>query len=304
MTKRLLIVACAFMLGGCALPIPVQIASWAIDGILLVTTEKTVADHGISLVADRDCAMLRAVTGGAVCRDGNGQTAVAVLDLPPPGNADAESTVTLVDADNVAEGVAAIDSTTQAVTEIAAFETAAGTFAGSLEKAPFEEPALSEARWEAIIGAPSFLDGSTEPTDIEPKRQSIPEQMAEPAFERPATPEPELATTAPSGNDAFNFLFDDYPLNFGDIFEELHTFVMADVSPWGRADGNILYGSAGGAGDTHDPMPVVPPLAGLSGPYRHARRRRPAKRSMDSSGRGPPPNPRRKSRLIRSRGFG
>ena len=34
--------AFALLLGGCALPVPVQIASWALDGISYILTEKSV----------------------------------------------------------------------------------------------------------------------------------------------------------------------------------------------------------------------------------------------------------------------
>jgi hypothetical protein len=56
-------------LGGCALPVPLQVASWALDGISYLATDKSVTDHGISLVAHKDCALLRGVTHGQVCRD-------------------------------------------------------------------------------------------------------------------------------------------------------------------------------------------------------------------------------------------
>jgi len=39
------------MLGGCALPVPVQVVSWVADGISLATTEKSITDHGLSALA-------------------------------------------------------------------------------------------------------------------------------------------------------------------------------------------------------------------------------------------------------------
>ena len=39
--KRLLVLGtAAVILGGCALPVPVQIASWALDGLSYLMTEK------------------------------------------------------------------------------------------------------------------------------------------------------------------------------------------------------------------------------------------------------------------------
>lgn len=62
--------ASALLLGGCALPLPVQVASWALDGLSYITTQKSVADHGISVVAQKDCAVLRGLlTEDEICRD-------------------------------------------------------------------------------------------------------------------------------------------------------------------------------------------------------------------------------------------
>lgn len=60
----------AVLLSGCALPVPFQIASWALDGISMLATQKSVTDHGISLVTQKDCAIWRGVTEGALCRVG------------------------------------------------------------------------------------------------------------------------------------------------------------------------------------------------------------------------------------------
>ena len=59
----------AILLGGCALPVPVQVASWALDGLSYLATQKTVTDHGISIVAQKDCALLRGITEGELCRE-------------------------------------------------------------------------------------------------------------------------------------------------------------------------------------------------------------------------------------------
>lgn len=63
------VVIAALVLGGCALPVPIQIASWAIDGISYIATQKSITDHGLSMVAGRDCAMHRVVTEGDICGD-------------------------------------------------------------------------------------------------------------------------------------------------------------------------------------------------------------------------------------------
>jgi len=54
---------------GCAIPVPLQIASWVADGISYVTTKKSLTDHGISLVMDQDCALWRGFVEGEICHE-------------------------------------------------------------------------------------------------------------------------------------------------------------------------------------------------------------------------------------------
>ena len=49
------------LLAGCALPVPVVMTSYAVDGIFFVGTGKTATDHAISAVADQDCRLWRAM---------------------------------------------------------------------------------------------------------------------------------------------------------------------------------------------------------------------------------------------------
>ncbi len=68
------------LLGGCALPVPVQVASWALDGISYLFTEKSVTDHGISVLVQKDCALLRGLLDPSeICRDFD-DTATALAD--------------------------------------------------------------------------------------------------------------------------------------------------------------------------------------------------------------------------------
>jgi hypothetical protein len=83
------------VLGGCLLPASVQIASLIADGVSLVTTDKTLSDHGLSAITNRDCAVWRAVNGEEVCRevepgggsfmvaDAGSDTAIESEDLSP-----------------------------------------------------------------------------------------------------------------------------------------------------------------------------------------------------------------------------
>ncbi|MFQ6017028.1 MAG: hypothetical protein ACE5KF_02435 [Kiloniellaceae bacterium] len=80
--RWLWIAAVAIPLSGCALPPAVSIASVAIDVASYAASGKSVTDHGISLVLQRDCALLR-VLEGRICRDGTAddtETALAALE--------------------------------------------------------------------------------------------------------------------------------------------------------------------------------------------------------------------------------
>ena len=69
MLRRLLIIACPLFVGACAVPLPLQIASWAADGISYLMTSKSMSDHGLSAALGRDCAVHRAITEGDICRE-------------------------------------------------------------------------------------------------------------------------------------------------------------------------------------------------------------------------------------------
>jgi hypothetical protein len=79
--------AVALILSGCALPPVLTVASIALDFASYGETGKTVADHGISLVLQQDCAMLR-ILQGELCRPMPGETpetALVALDpMPDP----------------------------------------------------------------------------------------------------------------------------------------------------------------------------------------------------------------------------
>ncbi len=84
--KRLTVLGTsALLLGGCALPVPIQVASWALDGISYLTTEKSVTDHGLSILAQKDCSVLRGLLDdGEICRDNDDAT--TLLADRGPGN--------------------------------------------------------------------------------------------------------------------------------------------------------------------------------------------------------------------------
>jgi len=66
--NALCLTALALPLSGCFLPPVVSIASLALDVGSYAVSGKTMTDHGISLVADEDCALVRVFEGG-LCED-------------------------------------------------------------------------------------------------------------------------------------------------------------------------------------------------------------------------------------------
>jgi hypothetical protein len=128
MRKSVIVVGACALLGGCALPVPIQVASWAIDIISVVTTEKSITDHGLSALTSKDCALYRAVTedDNVVCRDiddrkdvmtadaGKDAKALADKDISPaaPGFDTIEAQVAQADTLPVLDQAAAMPSDT------------------------------------------------------------------------------------------------------------------------------------------------------------------------------------------------
>ena len=67
--KRIAIIMLLPLLGGCGIPPAVAIASYALDGGLLIATGKTSKDHVLSAAMQQDCNMFRVVSGTPVCQD-------------------------------------------------------------------------------------------------------------------------------------------------------------------------------------------------------------------------------------------
>jgi hypothetical protein len=67
--NRVLTVLCCAALGGCVPP-AVSIASFAVDAFSYVVSGKSVSDHGLSLVMQEDCSVLKLVAGEAICAPG------------------------------------------------------------------------------------------------------------------------------------------------------------------------------------------------------------------------------------------
>lgn len=270
MTKRILLLACTLLLGGCALPVPVQIASWAVDGLLYITTEKTMADHGVSLVAQKDCAMLRVVTEGALCRDDDAQTLVASADVP----AQAPTQTPMQDDDMVLH--------------LAAFETAAGGEAALQPPEAARPERVSKdlsIHWQTIRDVALFIEGLIEPGPSEAL----------------SDPMPEWTTLVPTAPEDVGWAIRGFDVGLLLIDGDARPYAGGANAPavWGGAGEDTLRGEADrdaracarGAQD-QNPAPVRESLRLRDGPG-HARRRPPRRGPTPTRGRAPPGRRRR-----------
>ena len=79
------VVAAPLLIAGCGMPIGVQIASLLADTVSVITTDKTLSDHGISAVIEKDCALWRTVEGNSICREMDDvDTTLADASFIPP----------------------------------------------------------------------------------------------------------------------------------------------------------------------------------------------------------------------------
>jgi hypothetical protein len=67
--KTFIALVAAFLLSGCGLPPAFTFASYALDGMALLSTGKSVSDHALSAAAKKDCAVWRVVKDEEVCRE-------------------------------------------------------------------------------------------------------------------------------------------------------------------------------------------------------------------------------------------
>ncbi|MEQ8248272.1 MAG: SPOR domain-containing protein [Alphaproteobacteria bacterium] len=73
--KKLLLLAALLTLPACVAPPVITMASLALSGVSYVQTGKTLPDHALSSVSQRDCIMFRAAKGEQVCQIDHGDVA-------------------------------------------------------------------------------------------------------------------------------------------------------------------------------------------------------------------------------------
>ena len=71
--RWLLFAAAAVALSGCAIPPIISVASLALDFASYGATGKTIADHGLSAVLQKDCSLLRGLKGEVCVAEGSAE---------------------------------------------------------------------------------------------------------------------------------------------------------------------------------------------------------------------------------------
>ncbi len=180
------------------MPLGVQIATLFADGVSYLTTEKTLTDHGISAVAEQDCAVWRVFQGEDICRpNADDATLLASAgtdaDTVPDGD-----TIEIVEAGpGDVDVVRVVPAPTAAMTETATDRTepVSWTKPPAIETASLPPAAEFE-------DAPVPADEEPEEVTLEDARLSPPapevtvEELPPPAMPKTETETPMPVTTA------------------------------------------------------------------------------------------------------------
>ncbi|HEC91103.1 MAG TPA: hypothetical protein ENI55_05495 [Alphaproteobacteria bacterium] len=145
MKKGLLLLTSLFLLAGCALPLPLKVASWALDGVSYLATNKSIAENGLSIIAQKDCSLMRPLQGQPVCI-GNNYDIAQVLK-----NAVASASVD--------------DQGVQAQEAMAEFETAAGP---APDKLSYDASEFSDA-WRFMRQQAAQTEQTAQTAQMEPE---------------------------------------------------------------------------------------------------------------------------------------
>jgi len=65
----LILISLIFILSGCAAPPALQILSLALDGLSYIATDKTLTDHGLSAITQKDCKLFRSLEDQEICQN-------------------------------------------------------------------------------------------------------------------------------------------------------------------------------------------------------------------------------------------
>jgi hypothetical protein len=158
-----------FLLGGCALPVPLRVAAWALDGISLLATEKSLGDQGLSLMAGRDCALWRGLSAeGGICAESDVAPAGATVIAARSG--ENERGDEILNRFETASDVARSPVSVSTVTASAG--TVSSGFFGSETKARPSPPAGSVSAVEMVSESGSIVQAEGKDSPVSPRPPS------------------------------------------------------------------------------------------------------------------------------------
>lgn len=79
-----LVMGLALLTGACGAPLAVTGAGYAADGSLLAASDKTAADHFVSMISKKDCALWRPFRGQEICKEREGDKDPYNVDYSQP----------------------------------------------------------------------------------------------------------------------------------------------------------------------------------------------------------------------------
>ena len=144
--RWLLFAAAAVALSGCGIPPMITVASLILDAASYGATGKTVTDHALSAVLQKDCALLRGLKGSVCVAEGSAEAAAK-----PPGEAETRASRRLALVEEGSNRATAHQSTGSD-----ARVTLQSTFATDPSIAP--KPVPAQARGEADRARHDRLD--------------------------------------------------------------------------------------------------------------------------------------------------
>lgn len=165
-------------LSGCALPPALAIASLVLDVGSFALSGKTATDHGISIVAQEDCALLK-ILEGKICEAYPEDEDIAVATLQPLPAGDPN--LAILEGNEVADAgalsdLAYISSQTAELTDLfpqgrgnsEAFRAVSASRAPSpVEPGPGPQFAAVPEDAENLLGTFGYLSDSARPSDFE-----------------------------------------------------------------------------------------------------------------------------------------
>lgn len=127
MRRIAMVVALPLLLAGCGLPPAVTAIAYLLDGASLIGTGKTMGDHALSAVAQKDCAMWRVAKGELICQgpDERGKPSAIALAARVSDYPDEPAPEPVVEPAGAIIAVAAADTAAE-IARLAAIAPAAG----------------------------------------------------------------------------------------------------------------------------------------------------------------------------------